>query len=541
MPRFLIVAPRPPWDADFAGLTDRDGTGVTRIASAAITTIAAFAPADVTPILCDEAITPVDLDMPADYVGLTSNSAQLPRAIELAREFRARGRRVIIGGPQVTLDPSVFDGLCDVIVAGEFEAVADRFYADMCAGTLASRYDGGRPDITQSPVPAWELYPNDRALFGVVQTSRGCPFECNFCDVIQYVGRVQRHKTDAQVIAEVQKLYDLGYNSVFLADDNFTVYRRRATKLLEALARWNGREDRGFVLFGTQVSLDIAADRGMLELCAEAGLTSLFIGVETINQDSLRAAGKRQNLIDDTRERIADVVRHGIDVTVALMLGFDQDGPDIFVRQHEFAAALPVSNFKISVLSAPTSTPLYAELAAAGRIVTSPADAAYASSELITNIVPAQMDGETLAIGARWLISRLFHPDSFVARVDAAAALATPSRVAARAHRHLPPGRALADRLFLRLMRDLARDDPAVARAIAHVSALIRSRSDIALHLQSMLYSWLLSLNGHRHRGSYDPVLSSLAEPPLPGAQRGWASAGGSSIAASATLPSTGL
>lgn len=512
---FLLVSPRPPWDADFAGLDYGEGLAIARVAPAAIATVAAFAPPGVHPVLVDESIAPVDLDAPADFVGITANIAQLPRALELARQFRARGRTVVIGGPHATLDPAAFDGVCDVLVTGEFEGIAGQFYADMQAGILKPRYDGGRPDLSTSPVPAWELFQNERALIGVVQTSRGCPFECNFCDVIQYVGRVQRHKTEAQVIAEMQKLYDLGYNNIQIADDNFTVYRRRATSLLEAISAWNGRDGRDFVLFGTQVSIDIARDDKVLALCAEAGLANLFIGIESVNEESLRASGKRQNLVGDMGGRVANVVRHGIDVTAALMLGFDPDTLDIFERQYDFGMELPVSAFKISVLTAPAATPLYAEMERTGRLDPAGDRNLFPSAELSTNILPAQMTREELYVGTRWLISRLFHPQAFLHRVEHACRILEPNPLFERARFYNPPARALSSRLFLRMMRDLARKDPAVAGALARVSDRMRERPDIAFNLQIMLQNWLLSLSGHVRRGSYDPEWSKLPRAPL--------------------------
>jgi radical SAM superfamily enzyme YgiQ (UPF0313 family) len=515
MRSFLLVSPRPPWDADFAGIDYGEGLVVTRVAPAAIATVAAFAPPGVRPMLVDESIAPVDLDAPADFVGITVNIAQLPRALDLARQFRARGRTVIIGGPHATLDPGAFDGVCDVLVTGEFEGIAEQFYADMQAGALKPRYDGGRADLTTSPVPAWELFDNERALIGVAQTSRGCPFECNFCDVIQYVGRVQRHKTNDQVIAEMQKLYELGYNNIQIADDNFTVYRRRATSLLEALSAWNGRDGRDFVMFGTQISIDIARDDKMLALCAEAGLTNLFIGIESVNEESLKASGKRQNLVSDMGGRVTNVVRHGIDVTAALMLGFDPDTLDIFEQQYDFGMELPVSTFKISVLTAPTATPLHAEMERTGRLVPVEDRNIFPSAELSTNIVPAQMTREELYVGTRWLISRLFHPQAFLHRVDHACRILEPNPLFERASFYNSPARALSSRLFLRMMHDLARQDPEIAQALRQVSNRMRERPDIAFSLQIMLQNWLLSLSGHVRRGSYDSEWSKLLQPPL--------------------------
>lgn len=515
MPRFLLISPSPPWDADFAGFRGADGTVVTRVPPVAIATVAALAPAGIDVTLLDESIDPVDFDAPADFVGITANVSQVLAARRIAEGFRARGRTVIVGGPHVTLDPSAFAGLCDVAVLGEFEGVAEAFYADMLAGRLRPLYHGGRPDLTTSPVPAWRLYDNRRALFGVAQTSRGCPFECNYCDVIQYVGRKQRHKTDAQVLAEVQQLYDVGYNQIFLADDNLTVYRKRAAGLLAALADWNGRGGRGWVTFGTQVSIDICADDAMLDLCARAGLLNLFIGVETVNEDSLRDSLKRQNLGADMAARIGAAVDHGLQVVAALMVGFDADGPDIFRRQYEFGMSLPVGTFKVSTLVAPVSTPLYDQMAAAGRIVDDPAGSHFPGGDGLTNIVPARMTRDELRVGSRWLVSRLCSPDAFLERLDAMFDRLRPHPLEGRAHRHEPPERALSGRLFMQAMVDMSRRDPAVARAIREVDGLMRRRPDLALTLSDLLHAWLLTLHGQIARGGYDPAWARLPEPPF--------------------------
>jgi radical SAM superfamily enzyme YgiQ (UPF0313 family) len=513
MPRFLLIAPRPPWDADFAGLRDADGVAAGRVAPVAIATVAAMAPAGVEPVLHDESLDPIDFDAPAEFVGITANVSQARRAVEIARAFRARGRTVIIGGPHVTLDPHAFEDICDVVVTGEFEGVADEFYADMLRGTMKPRYEGGRPDLRASPIPAWELFDNDRALIGIAQTSRGCPFECNFCDVIQYVGRAQRHKTNEQVLAEVQRLYDLGYNRIQLADDNFTVYRRRAASLLEALAAWNGREGRDFVTFGTQISIDIASDARMLRLCAEAGLSNLFVGIESVNEESLRASKKRQNLNVDLGARVADIVSNGLEVVAALMVGFDTDDLGIFEQQYEFGMRLPVGTFKISLLVAPIATPLHEEMRRAGRL--DPTQDHYPGADLVTNIVPAQMTREELFVGTRWLVSRLFNPDRFCERLGQIEKILAPNPLLERAKPYDPPGRAFTNRLFLRMMRDLSRRDAKVSRAIAYTSDRMRARPDIAHGLAGTLHSWLLALNGHVERGSYDPDWAELPAPPF--------------------------
>ena len=180
------------------------------MASAGITTVAALLEGDFNIRLCDEMTEDVDFDDPSDVIAISMNVAQASRGIEIARRFRAMGRRVIMGGPHVSLAPGDFDGEADSLIIGEFETVASALSRDLLADTLQPRYLCGQADLASAPVPRWDLYNNDRAISGVIQTSRGCPFECSFCDVIQYLGRVQRHKPIENVLAEAQVLYDLG-------------------------------------------------------------------------------------------------------------------------------------------------------------------------------------------------------------------------------------------------------------------------------------------------------------------------------------------
>lgn len=517
MVRFLLIAPRPHWDADFAGISGGADNSVTRVAPVAIATVAAMAPAGLSITLHDEALAPVDFDTDADFVGITANVSQAKRAIEIAHEFRARGKTVIIGGPHITLDPGAFDGACDVAVTGEFEEIAEGFYADMLSGNLKAHYAGGRPDLTRSPVPAWELFDNDRALVGVVQTSRGCPFECNYCDVIQYLGRKQRHKTPEQVIAEVQRLYDLGYNRIALADDNFTVYRKRATELLDALAGWNGRDGRDHVIFATQVSIDVARDDEMLARCADAGVSNLFIGVESVNEESLKASKKRQNLNTDMQAQLRKIVGHGLKIEAALMVGFDADDLTIFERQYRFGMGLPVGTFKISSLVAPMATPIYDEMLKAGRLDLTGEQAHFPGADMVTNIIPAQMTREQLYTGTRWLISRLYSPTAFWTRFEALADILGPNPLLKRGTGRLynPPSRARANAHFGRMLRTISRGNPEIAGVIRKANRLMRTRPDIRDGLSDILTTWMLSLYVHMEKGVYDAEWARMDSPPF--------------------------
>ncbi len=517
MPRFLLIAPNPHGGADLRGLAGDGGGSIARVAPVAIATVAAMAPPQIDVVLRDEALDPIDFDEPADYVGISANVSQVQRALEIAAQFRSRGVPVIIGGPHITLDPEAFAGACDVAVTGEFEAIAATFYADMIAGTLKPHYEGGRPSLTDSPVPAWELYDNERALVGVVQTSRGCPFSCNYCDVIQYLGRVQRHKTNDQVIAEVQRLYELGYNRIALADDNFTVYRRRATSLLEALTAWNGHDRRDHVIFATQVSIDVARDDDILRLCASAGVSNLFIGVETVNETALAAANKKQNLNTDMTAQLRKIVSHGLKVEAALMVGFDSDTKRIFDQQYEFSMQMPVGVFKISALMAPKATPFYDEMHKAGRLDLSDAESQFPGANLQTNLIPAQMSKAELLLGTKWLISRLSSPSAFWQRLQHIADIIGPNPLRARGTGRLyeAPGRERANRHFTRTIRAMGRRHPDVARTLMLTNELMRSRPDIRDNLADVTTSWLLSLAVHVEAGTYDPELALMPAPPM--------------------------
>ncbi len=387
----------------------------TLIADLALPTFAALAPASVDVRLCDENITPVDFTMKPDFVGLTGKITQHGRMIAIAREFRRRGVPVLIGGPYASLSPEALRPHADVLVCGEIEEIAADLFADLANGTWKHEYIGGRPDLALSPAAKWDGYPNHRARTGTIQTSRGCPFECEFCDVIQYLGRKQRHKPIANVLRELEELYRRGYRNIFLADDNFTASRSRAKELLLALRAWNAARDRGHVSFVTQVSIDAAKDEELLQMCADAGLDLVFIGIETPNESALKETKKRQNVGIDLSDRIGRFLDHGIGVTGGMIVGFDSDGPDIFERQYHFGMAAPVPIFSLGALVAPAATPLHARMEREGRLVDNGAEVA--AVPWTTNIVPKQMSNEDLLWGLKGLCNRLYHPDAFGERV----------------------------------------------------------------------------------------------------------------------------
>ena len=381
-------------------------------------TVAAFVPDDFDIALCEECVEPIDFSRRPDFVALTGKVTQWARMRTVAAEFRARGICVIIGGPYASLSPDVVRPHCDILVRGEIEEIADQLFADLRAGDWKSEYVGTKPDLRRSPVPRWDLYPNKSALSGSVQTSRGCPFECEFCDVIEYLGRKQRHKQVPQVLAELDELYRHGYRYVFLADDNFTVYRARTKELLAALAEWNARQPDGPMQFATQVSVDAADDDELLRMCADAGLALVYIGIETPNEEALRIAKKRQNLRRDLAAEILRFVEHGICVEAGMVVGFDGDDARIFERQYEFGMSCAVPVFALNALVAPEATPLFARLKKDGRLADVGEIASVATAgPWETNFAPLGMSREELREGIRSLSRALYEPEAFEARV----------------------------------------------------------------------------------------------------------------------------
>ena len=500
--KLYIIAPLPDF-GDKASASTRMlniGEAYALNASAGITTVAALLDDDFEIRLCDEMIEPVDFDDPSDVVAISMNVAQAARGIRIARRFREMGRTVIVGGPHVSLSPETFTDEADCLVIGEFETVAEQFCADLKAGALKPRYRCGQADMATTPIPRWDLYPNDRALTGVIQTSRGCPFECNFCDVIQYLGRIQRHKPVERVLAEAQFLYDLGYRSVNLSDDNFTVNRRKSRAMLEALAAWNGREGRGPVEFATQCSIDLARDADLIELCRQAGLREVFIGIETSNEDALKEAQKRQNLRQDLVETISRIVSGGLVVTGGMMVGFNSDDLSCFERQFEFGMSLPIVNMRPSVLVAPIGTPLYTRMKAEGRLIIDD-DTSFPGSGVSTNLIPAQMTRDELTEGALWLTESLYAPDNAIVRFEHLARLLAPAPAhLSRLSETLMPGKGASG--VLKLIRKSARH-PGARRVIDAVSDLSHQRPEIARDLSTALVSYLNTYSGHS--GFADP------------------------------------
>jgi hypothetical protein len=328
-------------------------------------------------------------------------------------------------------------------------------------------------------MPRLDLYPNDRALLGAIQTSRGCPFQCEFCDVIQYQGRLQRHKPIPRVIEELDQLYAAGYRHVFIADDNFTASRKRAKELLLAIRDWNRGRDGRRVGFCTQLSIDTARDEELLQLLFEAGIVEVFIGIETPSEASLREVKKRQNLKIDLVEQVERFLEHGIKVTGGMMVGFDADDQGIFERQYEFAMSSPIPLFTAGPLVAPAATPLNARLRKENRLVDGETETV--GEVWTTNIIPKQMSREQLLEGVKRLCNQLYEPSAFLARLKRMAEILGKKtglpQLADPAGREGPRPVELE---CIQLVEQLALLGPAEARLVSGVLKLVKRQPQLA-------------------------------------------------------------
>jgi radical SAM superfamily enzyme YgiQ (UPF0313 family) len=410
----------------------------------ALPTIAALTPAEHEVVVCDENVEPIDLDTDADVIGITGYVVHRTRILELIDAFKQRSKVVAVGGPFASLCPEQVRGRADVVFVDEAEYTWPQFLHDYAAGTWQPEYvQHEKPNLHDTPLPRFELLKIDQYRAMTIQFARGCPFHCEFCDIIVMYGRKPRTKTVEQVMAEVERLHALGITNIFVVDDNFIGYKKEAKRLLHAIATWQAAH--GYpVEFMTEVSLNVAQDEELLAGLRAANFTSIFIGIESPRAASLQETKKMQNVREDMMAAVHRIQRAGIEVMAGMIVGFDHDDPSIFEEQFAFIqeARIPVS--MTGMLNAVPRTPLYQRLREAGRLI-----AEHVGDQFVfTNIVPAGMSRIELYEGYKRLLQRLYDYRNY--RERAMALILTQGT--AMESKLLAGSRDL--RIFLRLLRD---------------------------------------------------------------------------------------
>jgi radical SAM superfamily enzyme YgiQ (UPF0313 family) len=367
-------------------------------------TVAGLTGPDHEVILCDENVEEVDLEVEADIVGITGYIIHKERMLELIAAFRARGRFVVVGGPYASLCPEELRGCADVLFVDEAEETWPQFLRDYAAGAWKAEYEPAeKPDLTSSPMPRFDLLKVDEYHALTIQFARGCPFSCEFCDIIVVYGRRPRAKTVEQVMAEIRECHRLGAKQVFLVDDNFIGNKKLAKDLLRAIAAWSAPLGHP-MHFNTEVSLNVAQDDELLALLRAAHFTTVFIGIESPRAASLTETKKTQNLRGDLVASVRKVQSYGIQVQAGMIVGFDHDDASIFDEQLRFIqdARIPIS--MTGMLQAMPKTPLHARVAAEGRLVGDTRGDQF----VLSNILPRSMTRLELYRGYRELVTKLY-------------------------------------------------------------------------------------------------------------------------------------
>ncbi len=351
----------------------------------------------------------------ADVAFLSAMLVQGPYLSRLIARCREAGLRTVVGGPITSADASSHEE-ADHVVRGEAEGVIEEMVSDLDAGKARRLYEAaGRTDMTKVPPPDLRLARLRRYSSMAIQYSRGCPFSCEFCDVIELFGRTPRTKTAEQVLRELEQLYGMGWRgSVFVVDDNFVGNKPALKALLPRLEEWMRVHGNPFSLF-TQASINLAEDDELLSLMQAARFNRVFVGIETPVKDCHRGAGKLQNVKADLLACVQRIQERGMEVMGGFILGFDQDPPEIFEKQIAFIkeAAIPVS--MVGLLTALPNTRLWRRLSEEGRILRqSMGD----NTAALLNFIP-RMNPEALLAGYRNVLASIYNPKEYFERAQA--------------------------------------------------------------------------------------------------------------------------
>jgi radical SAM superfamily enzyme YgiQ (UPF0313 family) len=350
----------------------------------------------------------------ADYVFLSAMVVQKDSAKEVIARCNSLKTRVVAGGPLFTTGYEEFEGV-DHFVLGEAEATLQPFLADLAEGRPQPVYASNeRPDISKTPIPMWSLINMKHYSAMSLQYSRGCPFDCDFCDIIVLNGHRPRTKDSQQTVDELEVLYRYGWRgSLFIVDDNFIGNKKKLkTETLPAMIEWSKKKKYPFTFF-TEASINLADDEKLMELMAEAGFNRVFIGIETPNEDSLVECNKVQNRNRDLAAAVKKIQNHGFEVQGGFILGFDSDPASIFSKQIHFIQKTGIVTAMVGLLNAPNGTKLYKRLKKENRLLK---DMSGDNTDFSINFVP-KMKYETLVTGYKQVLDTIYSPRHYYERV----------------------------------------------------------------------------------------------------------------------------
>jgi radical SAM superfamily enzyme YgiQ (UPF0313 family) len=378
-------------------------------------TVAAMLPEDWDVRLLDLNVEPLlraDVES-SDIVLVSAMIAQKTSFERVVRLCNDCDTMVVAGGPYPTSSHRSIQGV-DVFVLGEAELSLSRLLADLEAGRPRRLYrSGGRADLAATPAPRFDLV--DLAAYDSMplQYSRGCPYSCEFCDIVELFGHVQRTKAPAQFARELDAVLEAGFRGhVFVVDDNFVGNRRKTRELLRTIVEWQQAHRYPFT-FSTEASIDLAQDPELLALMRDAAFTMVFVGLETPDQATLAHTGKSQNLKASVLDSVRSIQGHGIEVAGGFVIGFDTDPPDIFDRQIRFVSEAAIPTAMVGLLTALPGTRLHRRLESEGRLLAH--SSGNNTHDLSLNFVP-RMDMDTLIAGYKRVITEVYRPARYFER-----------------------------------------------------------------------------------------------------------------------------
>ena len=379
-------------------------------------TVAALCPATWEIRLIDHAFQELrDEDLKwADLVMVSAMHAQRADALTVLSRARKMGRRTFVGGPWASTDPDAVLRVADHVMVGEAEEAFPGIAAALEDGTAHALYRiVDKPDMTRSPVPRFDLLQRDKYTSMPIQFSRGCPFQCEFCDIITIYGRRPRAKTPTQVIRELDVLLKLGWrNEVFIVDDNFIGNLRQALQLSRELVEWQKQHQQPFSFY-TEASLNLAAQPELMDAMVEANFMYVFIGIETPSAEALKETHKYQNLRSTNNvEQVRIIQDKGLWVLAGFIVGFDSDDETIFARQLEFIDLTAIPWAMAGILMAPPTTALFDRMKREGRLIEDSQSITQFGLPNFRTVLPLPI----LLRGLCTLLEGLYRPDAFFER-----------------------------------------------------------------------------------------------------------------------------